>query len=200
MVANELWQFAELHTPASDVAAYTQAMMDLGATVCTRTKPACAACPLGTDCMAHQMRRQTDFPGRKARKTKPLKKTKMVLLHSHDAVYLERRPSVGIWGGLWSLPELGPDQEAPDWCDAQLNLPVTESQRWETVRHSFTHFDLDIEPIAVRVEDVSSRVQDTQDQIWYQLESPPNVGLAAPVAGLIEKLRTRSAQENVPNR
>ncbi len=189
-VANRLWGFADRHTPATAVAAYTQAMMDLGATVCTRSKPGCGRCPLADECAAHRSGRETDYPGRKEKKTKPLKRTQMILLHSDNAVFLQRRPPAGIWGGLWGLPELGDDEEAANWCEAKLNYCPAELSRWETVRHSFTHFDLDIDPVAVRVDDVSRRVEDTDDQICYRLDSPQKIGLAAPVAGLLDKLKT----------
>jgi A/G-specific adenine glycosylase len=189
-VASRLWQLAELYTPKASVAEYTQAMMDLGATVCTRTKPHCQRCPINDTCLAHATGTETDYPGRKAKIAKPLKKTKMILLHAADSVYLERRPAAGIWGGLWSFPELDSGEEARDWCNDKLNLPPTELQKWETVRHSFTHFDLDIEPIVVRADHRSRKVADGDSQMWYQLDTPQKVGLAAPVAGLIDKFRT----------
>lgn len=188
-VANALWQLAEQYTPAISVAEYTQAMMDLGATVCTRTKPRCKQCPLNDSCLAHATGREVDYPGRKAKTAKPLKKTKMILLHAADAIYLERRPPAGVWGGLWSFPELDGGEDARDWCDDKLNLQPAELQIWETVRHSFTHFDLDIEPIVVRVDHRSRKVADGDAQMWYRLDAPQKIGLAAPVAGLIDKFR-----------
>lgn len=188
-VANELWLHAERHTPNEAVADYTQAMMDLGATLCTRSRPDCARCPLSADCEAHAEGRETEFPGRKPKKAKPLRQTNMLLLHEDNAVLLERRPEAGIWGGLWSFPELADQQNAPDWCDERLGARPTELQHWDTVRHSFTHFDLDIDPIVVRLERGSRKVADSADQLWYQLDAPQKVGLAAPVAGLIAKLK-----------
>ena len=188
-VAQVLWSHAAQHTPAQDVAAYTQGIMDLGATVCTRSKPKCIECPLSSDCAAHQQGTETQFPGRREKKDKPLRRTQMILLHSSDAVYLERRPPSGIWGGLWSLPELAVKEDADSWCqEKQLAVPENLTQ-WQTVRHSFTHFDLDIEPIAVRIDKVSRTVADTDDKIWYTFQSPQEVGIAAPVTGLIEKLK-----------
>jgi A/G-specific adenine glycosylase len=188
-VAKELWCHAAQHTPKQDVAAYTQAIMDLGATVCTRSKPKCSICPLSEDCAAHRLGAETDYPGRREAKAKPLKKTQMILLHSSVAVYLERRPPSGIWGGLWSLPELAIDKNADTWCLEKLDAKPAYLTRWQTVRHSFTHFDLDIEPIVVRIDRVSSKVADTDDEIWYEFQSPQVVGMAAPVTGLIEKLK-----------
>ena len=188
-VAKELWSHAAQHTPKRNVAAYTQAIMDLGATVCTRSKPKCNICPLSKDCAAHRLGVEKDYPGRREAKAKPLKKTQMILLHSSVAVYLERRPPTGIWGGLWSLPELAIEESADTWCRQQLNAKPATLTQWQTVRHSFTHFDLDIEPIVVRIDRVSSKVADTDDEIWYEFQSPQVVGMAAPVTGLIEKLK-----------
>lgn len=188
-VAWDLWHYAEQHTPKENVAAYTQAMMDLGATVCTRSKPKCDLCPLNSDCMAHQLGVETDFPGRREKKSKPLKKTQMILLYRSDGVYLERRPPSGIWGGLWSLPELTMEESVDSWCQEKLHAVPANKTQWQTVRHSFSHFDLDIEPIAVRTDKGSSTVADTEDSIWYAFQSPQVVGIAAPVAGLIDKLK-----------
>ena len=200
-VSRTLWKYAEQHTPAENVAAYTQAMMDLGATICTRSRPRCAECPVADNCEAHALGREAEFPTRREKKAKPLKKTHMILIHADDAVYLERRPPSGIWGGLWSLPEIDP-QDASSWCEINLNTSPVDMQQWQTVRHSFTHFDLDIVPVAVRVEKRSSTVRtvaDSDDRIWYELDSPQQVGLAAPVAGLIEKLKTNELTTNAPN-
>ena len=198
-VSGTLWEYAEQYTPADNIAAYTQAIMDLGATICTRTRPRCNDCPLAKNCEAHSLGRATDFPGRRDKKAKPLKQTQMILVHAAEAVYLERRPPAGIWGGLWSFPEIDPREDAANWCEMNLNASPVGLQQWQTVRHSFTHYDLDIEPTAVRVEKQSRTVADTSDRIWYELNSPQQIGLAAPVAGLIEKLRAEELTTNVPN-
>jgi A/G-specific adenine glycosylase len=198
-VSRELWQYAEQHTPVVEIANYTQAMMDLGATICTRAAPRCGDCPVADDCEAHASGRELDFPGRRAKKAKPLKKTQMILVHADEAVFLEKRPPSGIWGGLWSLPEIGPEEDAVAWCEQRLNATLVKLQRWSTVRHSFTHYDLDIDPVAVRVHKQSRTVADNIDRIWYELDSPPQVGIAAPVAILIEKLKTEELARNVPN-
>ena len=198
-VSQSLWEHAEQHTPLTQIAEYTQAMMDLGATVCTRTKPRCGVCPVAANCEAHELGRETDFPGRRERKEKPLKKTQMILARADAAVYLERRPPSGIWGGLWSFPEVDPDQDVSSWCEERLRSSPLDVQQWATVRHSFTHYDLDIEPTAVRVAKLSSTVADSADRIWYELDSAQQIGLAAPVANLIERLRKEELANNVPN-
>jgi A/G-specific adenine glycosylase len=198
-VAQALWELADRHTPTDNVAAYTQAMMDLGATICTRTRPHCSDCPLATTCEAYASGRETDFPGRRDKKVKPLKKTQMILIHVGESVYLERRPLSGIWGGLWSFPEIDLREDASSWCEERFNTSPVDTQQWATVRHSFTHYDLDIEPTAVRVAKLSSTVADSVDHIWYEFESPQQIGLAAPVANLIERLRTEELSANVTN-
>jgi A/G-specific adenine glycosylase len=198
-VTRSLWEYAEEHTPTTDVAAYTQAVMDLGATICTRTGPRCGACPLAEDCVAHATGREEDFPGRRMKKARPLKKTQMILVRVDDSVFLERRPPSGIWGGLWSFPEIDPLQDPSSWCEETLNASPVDVERWPTVRHSFTHYDLDIEPTAVRVEKLSRTVADSDDSVWYEFHSPQQVGIAAPVAGLIEKLKLEELAKNAPN-
>jgi A/G-specific adenine glycosylase len=141
--------------------------------------------------------RIAEFPGRKAKKPKPLRTTNMALVHCDDAIYLERRPAAGIWGGLWSFPELAPADEVADWCQDQVGSRPLEIKRWDVVRHSFTHFDLDIEPIAVRVSSASRKVADSEDRVWYEIDSPQKLGIAAPVSGLIEKLK--ELRTHVPN-
>ncbi len=104
-VARALWEAAERFTPHARVNHYTQAMMDLGATLCTRSKPSCLLCPLVSGCRAHLLGREADYPQPKPRKALPQKRTLMPILANRDgAILLYRRPSSGLWGGLWSLP------------------------------------------------------------------------------------------------
>ena len=185
-VAKRLWEIAERNTPAARVADYTQAIMDLGATLCTRSKPACERCPVATDCTAFNRVSVTLFPGRKPRKSKPLRETTMVLA-SHDGhVYLERRPEAGIWGGLWSLPEI--TGETRDWCRDRFAGEILEVETWDTLRHSFSHYDLDIRPIVVRISAALSKVADQDDATWHRLGNDLPGGIAAPVNKLIERL------------
>ncbi|MFQ6005451.1 MAG: A/G-specific adenine glycosylase [Woeseia sp.] len=187
-VSRKLWRLADEHTPQQDVAAYTQAIMDFGATVCTRSKPDCNACPLKSGCVASSLDAVSQYPAGRKKKERPLRHANMVLAHFDGVVYLERRPSQGIWGGLWSLPEIEDDTEVGRWCERQLNARPAELDRWRTMRHSFTHYDLDIQPIAVRLSAQSSTVRDTEDSIWHEIGTPPPGGMAAPVSKLIQTL------------
>ena len=184
-VARQLWDLAEARTPADRVGDYTQAMMDLGATLCTRSKPACALCPVQGDCAALALGEVARFPGRKPKKEKPQRTTTMVLAVADGAVYLERRPASGIWGGLWSLPEVS---DVGDWCAERLDAEAVSTESWGTLRHSFSHYDLEIAPVVVRIEAVSSKVADSDDSTWYRPGDTPPGGIAAPVRKLIDTL------------
>jgi A/G-specific adenine glycosylase len=194
-VAKQLWESAERHTPAKNVADYTQAIMDLGATVCTRSNPDCGACPVSGDCQARESGTIDQFPGRKPKKVKPLKQTTMVLAVSNDAVYLERRPAAGIWGGLWSLPELN-GENVSDWCQQTLNSRDEGIESWCVLRHSFSHYDLDILPVVVHVASSSRKVADSNDTTWHRLDESPPGGIAAPVQKLINTLKTGEHVQN----
>ncbi len=195
-VTNELWKSAERFTPDARVAEYTQAIMDLGATLCRRSKPSCEQCPVSSDCEARLMDGVEDYPGRKPKVKKPLRKTTMVLASAAGQVYLERRPEAGIWGGLWSLPELG-ERSIDDWCAEVLGSSAIETLPWDVLRHSFSHYDLDIQPIVVRVNPQARRVADADGWTWFGLWDNPPGGIAAPVKELINQLKK---SENVANR
>ena len=192
-VARALWDLADARTPADRVGDYTQAMMDLGATLCTRSRPACARCPVNDDCIALSRGEVERFPGRKPKKEKPLRETTMVLAVADGAVYLERRPASGIWGGLWSFPEVG---DVGDWCAEHLRAEAVQVESWDTLRHSFSHYDLDIAPVVVRIDAVSSKVADYDDSTWYRPGDEPPGGIAAPVMRLIETLSNTDELRN----
>lgn len=185
-IAEQLWQLAEQLTPHERVNNYTQAMMDLGATLCTRSKPSCLLCPVQPGCHAHLLGRETDFPEPKPRKALPQKRTLMPLLANRDgAILLYRRPSSGLWGGLWSLPELD-DLSALEPLASQHALHLGEHQALAGLTHTFSHFQLSIEPWLIRVEQPASGVAEGE-WLWYNLASPPRLGLAAPVKTLLKR-------------
>lgn len=192
-VANALWAHADAHTPSERVADYTQAIMDLGATVCVRSKPDCERCPLIDGCAAHAAGTIEDYPGRKPKKAKPVRSTVMVMAHDGSELYLERRPAAGIWGGLWSLPEMTDEDEIDLWCRNTLDVAAVEVSKGSPLRHSFSHYDLDITPYEVRLGGASRKVADSNDALWYSLAEPPSVGLAAPIRTLIDALRVTGA-------
>lgn len=188
-VTRQLWQLAERYTPWERVAEYTQAMMDLGSMVCTRRRPLCSACPIAEGCVAHAEGREHAFPQPKPRRELPVRRTRMLLLCLPDGrVLLEQRPPTGVWGGLWSFPECPPDADVANWCRQHYGLTVRNSRSWSTLRHTFSHFHLDITPMCIEVTATSDRVMAADGQVWYNTRNPDAVGLPAPVQRLLATL------------
>ena len=188
-VAKQLWDIAERLTPHKRVGHYTQAMMDLGATLCTRSKPTCLLCPVRSGCQAHLLGLEIRYPVPKPRKALPQKRTLMPLLVNDSGdILLYRRPSTGLWGGLWSLPELD-DLAQLDSLGQQQQLTFGARRELEGLTHTFSHFQLAIEPWLIEVTEQPGRVAEG-DWLWYNLATPPRLGLAAPV----KKLLKRAAQ------
>ena len=192
-VARRLWSIAEAHTPDHDLAAYTQAIMDLGATVCTRNQPDCEACPLNGDCLALAEGREAELPQRKPRKTSPLRETVFVIVRDpRGRVLLERRPPTGVWGGLWSFPECPPGTDVRSWCREHLGVAVRPVRTLDALRHTFSHFRLDIVPSLVSIDtrDAANAVMDGAERQWYEVDGPERIGLAAPITRLLGELRS----------
>ncbi len=197
-VLKTLWKWAETHTPESRVANYNQAMMDLGATLCSRSKPECHRCPLQTTCGAYAQNRQSELPAPKPRKDLPVRPVAMLLLVNQDRqeVLLQRRPTTGIWGGLWSFPEYTDMTAMESWCDQnQVNIE-SGLEPWPVVRHTFSHFHMDITPCRVQVDNPMSSVMEGAQSVWYNVEHPESLGLAAPVKRLLERLESFSMEKN----
>lgn len=188
----QLWEWADRHTPAERIADYTQAIMDLGATVCKRT-PQCIECPVAASCAAHRDGVTADYPVPRPRRTKPEKSVAMLMIQdTTDRVLLEKRPDRGIWGGLWSLPECAVDADIATWCEHRLALVVDVEPPWPPLRHSFSHYHLDITPVPARKRGELPALMESPERVWYNPDSPGGRGLAAPVKRLIETLRTAS--------
>lgn len=188
-VNRELWALAELYTPGSRTAEYNQAMMDLGALVCTRTSPDCPECPLQGVCKAHETGEPERYPGKKPAKILPVKEVKLLVASDNEGlVLLQRRPSSGIWGGLWSLPELDLDQDVERWCYDVLGEVPGRVESLASQRHRFTHFELRMSPRQVRLSGAGSRVLDGEGWTWYDPMNPEQLGLAAPISKLLEEI------------
>ncbi len=189
-VQQQLWALADNLTPTRRCDDYTQAIMDLGATLCSRSRPTCALCPVQQDCQASLSGRVDQFPNRKPRKALPEKAVTMVLLRDPDGrVLLEKRPPQGIWGGLWSLPELAAEAEPARWLTSLGFDRECGRETWQTLRHSFTHFHLDITPLLLSLQHSHPMVMEPNRWHWYDPWQPTALGLAAPVKSLLEKLR-----------
>jgi A/G-specific adenine glycosylase len=188
-VEAKLWTLAEARTPKTLVADYTQAIMDLGATLCTRSAPHCTECPVAADCRARIRGSQARYPGPKPRKTMPVRRTRMLMLIAEGAVLLEKRPPAGIWGGLWGFPELASGEDMAGWCRARFGAAPRSLKAHAELRHTFSHFHLDIEPWEVRLSGAAA-VADADTTRWQPLGLTPKLGLAAPVKRLLESLAT----------
>lgn len=190
-VLNQLWQRAEEHTPNHRVRDYTQAIMDLGALVCTRSRPACDSCPLKGDCQAYAAGDTARYPGAKPKKAKPEKSTWMVILEDPEGrILLERRPPSGIWGGLWSLPEIDPAygaEELQEACEQHLGLACGEPELISGFRHTFSHYHLHIQPARLNVSAATSGIADREHRKWLHRHEALSLGLPAPIRSLLSE-------------
>ncbi len=187
-VAETLWQLAEVTTPRRRCADYTQAIMDLGATLCSRSRPNCIVCPVRQTCVAQARGTIADYPGKKPKKDMPVKTVQLLMLRNPAGeLLLQQRPPLGIWGGLWSFPELAAEIEPQEHVEAQYG-PVGECQVWHSYRHTFSHYHLDITPVLVQLKREPTGVSESGQSLWYPLRQPKNLGLAAPVKRLLEQL------------
>ena len=181
-VENRLWELAEHNTPKQEVARYTQAIMDLGATVCTRSKPKCTECPLKDECGAFSHDRTNELPHRKPKREKPTKHTYMLLIQNNQGeILLQQNPPSGIWGGLWCPPQVQQLLENLEFGPYQL-VPVKQRPKF---RHTFSHYHLDITPVDCHI--VFSNGVAEANEVWYNRRSQAMLGLAAPVKKLLEQ-------------
>ena len=164
---------------------FAQAMMDLGATLCRRGTPDCARCPFADVCVAHARGEERRFPESKPRKALPTRTTVMLLLQDREGrVLLEQRPSSGLWGGLWSLPQFDDAPALEAWLDA--HAPGSElAPAWAPFTHVFSHFRLEVTPRPARIARLDSIGESRR---WYDPARPDALGLAAPVKRLLASL------------
>jgi A/G-specific adenine glycosylase len=187
-VLKRLWCLAREKTPNKETASFNQAMMDLGATVCTRSRPACERCPLASDCQGLAIGDPTRFPGSKPRKQTPVKSTVMLALtDAKGAVLLERRPPSGIWGGLWSLPEIDTHQALTHWLSHAGLTALDSPHSAARFRHTFSHYHLDIDVQALTVEVSEGALMEGSERVWYNSGPLPG-GIAAPVSRILNNL------------
>jgi A/G-specific adenine glycosylase len=185
-INKQLWLIADNYTPKNRVADYTQAMMDLGALVCTRSKPNCLTCPLQHHCTAYASNNPAAYPGKKPSKQLPTRSIQMlILLNQKQEIFLEKRPPVGIWGGLWSLPECANEQDIQQFCKQQHHYEITALQIQPSLRHTFSHFHLEITPVVAKIKKSPTAVMEQTNTVWYKITDLETTALAAPVKKLL---------------
>jgi A/G-specific adenine glycosylase len=184
-----LWQLAEALLPERDIAAYIQAQMDLGATLCTRSKPKCGECPVSSDCVAFQSGRVSELPTPRLRKAVPERNaTFLLLIHGND-ILLEKRPGSGIWGGMWCPPQFDDEVAARDWF-VQNEMVASHGARLGTFSHTFTHFKLHITPLKIQLASKPLRAAEV-GSVWLDVEEALRGAIPTPVRAVLNKLRRR---------
>lgn len=190
-----LWEHAETHTPEKNTAIYTQAIMDLGATVCVRKNPLCEDCPLQARCEAKHLNQTDRYPEPKPKKEKPIRQARFyVVTLDNGMTLLERRPPNGLWGGLWNPPERETSHTLDEFI-SELGIRsalLLRHHQAPAFRHTFTHFHLDIEPIYVFPDQAANLLEDTDDRRWVpfkDLRAGNNpIGLSAVAVKLLAAL------------
>ncbi len=185
-VERHLWALAETYTPRERVADYTQAIMDLGATVCTRARPRCDVCPLAGGCAARRAGTPTAFPEARPRQRQPQRQARWLVVEDGDGrILLQRRPESGLWGGLWTPPEVPDGEDAGEWSARVLGLRLGEIRALPTINHAFTHFRLRIHPLRALLEEGAEAVMEPTETLWYKSGPNDTVGLPRPVRTLL---------------
>ena len=196
-VEEQLWQYAEALTPTERLPEYTQVMMDLGATVCARSKPRCEHCPIQTQCLAYVQGRVSELPARKPKKDKPEKYTHVFVPVHKGRVLMYKRPESGIWGGLWWFASPDGFTEKclaqPHWDDylSREGLKGQTGQLLPSIRHTFSHFHLNIQPILVEVSSITEVAEHDSGKIWVDWHEPEQIGLCAPAVTILEYLQNQ---------
>jgi A/G-specific adenine glycosylase len=189
IVETKLWRYAEQLLPQHRFANYIQAQMDLGATLCTRSKPKCSACPINSDCLAFAQGDPTQYPTPKAKKTIPTRQIHWVVAQSADGeILLKKRDSQGIWGGLWSFPETKTTDETNNYCKHNINFTADTTQALTSIKHVFSHFKLNIHPHLINCTRNLNHVADNSNLKWYKIDDALQLGLPAPVKLIIQSL------------
>lgn len=183
-----LWQLSTRYTPTARVADYTQAIMDLGATICTRHITQCSACPIQMDCRARRQDKVAELPTPKPASRLPVKHCTFLLLISGDRqTLLERRAASGIWGGLWSLPEFESADSAVAWC-SQNHIAVLAQQSLAVRRHTFSHYHLNYTTLIIHTDNPTHCVMEENQSVWYKAQQVKQLALPAPIKRVMEQV------------
>lgn len=186
-VERSMWALADTLLPGQDVEAYTQGLMDLGSGPCGRSRPQCGACPVRADCVALREGTVTKLPASRPAKARPERAVAMLVVQQAGSVFLEQRPPSGIWGGLWSLPEMDVGGALDDTCRERFGARVLSSCAGPPLRHGFTHFSLTIHPWYVDVAVAGPAAAETSGR-WFPVAEALAAGVPAPVRTLLEGL------------
>ena len=195
-VEQQLWQHAEALLPKNNFAEYTQAMMDLGATLCTRSQPNCDHCPVQEHCIAYAHQRQNDIPTPKPSKKLPQREVivAIVLAEKDQSIWLEKRPAIGIWGGLHSFPEFEDEAQLGRWSERHFKYR-NSSQMLSSVQHTFSHFRLTLHPRLIRIDKKPNGVMEENLGVWYK-KADQKIGLAAPVKKVLAQVMQQKKEES----
>lgn len=181
----ELWTLIEQLTPQKNCADFNQALMDLGSSLCSRSKPQCHDCPLNTSCEAHLNQQTMSYPQPKLKKDKPIKYTYLLMLKKQAGEFLlEQRPQQGIWGGLWSFPQCQSQDEIEQWLINHHYKGVSEMQFKTEFKHTFSHFHLLITPVIINIKE-TGQINDNDCFQWFNKYKPLKLGMPAPIKRLI---------------
>ena len=188
-VLSNLWAVAENYTPKHRIADYTQAIMDLGATVCTRSSPNCIECPLSSNCQAYHQGNMLKYPGKKPKKTIPVRTCCFLMIKNKAGeLMLEQNPPSGLWGGLWVLPQCENIDQITEACHT-LGVSPAEQTPMPIKRHTFSHFHLDYQPVEITISTSVHnvlKVAEGRNQLWYNLKNPLSLGMPAPIKALLD--------------
>jgi len=189
-VENQLWQLAEQLLPTERIAHYIQAQMDLGATLCTRSKPQCEQCPLKGECQAFLHDFPQNYPHSKPKKDIPLKETNWLVMQlSSGEILLQQRPNAGIWGGLWTFPEADSATLIEEICDQKFHVNIAEIRTKAEFKHVFSHFKLTIHPHLIQCSIIDGKIGENNNATWYKISDALRLGIPAPVKSFLQSLQ-----------
>ncbi len=190
-IQKKLWAIAERENPTEEATAYTQGLMDLGATICSRSKPTCTQCPLHKSCKALANNKTQLLPTPKPKKAIPQRETTMLVIRMGNEVLLEKRPQKGIWAGLWSLPEMSNSDIASQIAFKQFGLKTEADEPLEIVDHAFTHYKLAITPQPLNVINTPTQAP-AAETIWMPLEDAIGAAIPTPVRNILLKMAVQA--------
>lgn len=194
-VEDKIWRQAEALLPHHEVDVYTQAMMDMGATVCTRSKPKCVLCPVQADCVALQSERIAELPTPRPKKSVPERQAVFLLLMHGKDILLEKRPGTGVWGGMWCPPQFADEGAAREWF-GRSGMEAFAGQRLAAFTHTFTHFRLHITPLRIDLARKPPRTG-PQEGMWLTVDEALGAAIPAPVRTMLGTISREGLREAV---